>query len=141
MTSRIKVLALGVVLLAASGGASLAENRDADVRIGSYKGTWCGYPAIISIESKEKKKWVFHGSLIFPTYNNLSDELWVEQYGDDSLRMIRYLSGTQQGLTQVVQTKIPVMYNIGGVQTPHFTVERADGPDCEGKPTGFYLIH
>ncbi|WP_375449393.1 hypothetical protein [uncultured Devosia sp.] len=127
---------LAMVLLAFANMVP-AHAADSDLKTGQYEGTWCGYSAVFDIAVKERRRWVFHGKIVFPTYDNLADELWIEQYEDQSLRMIRYLSGTQEGWTQVIQTFAPEMHGSEAGYAPTFTVERANGPDCEGKPTQF----
>jgi hypothetical protein len=59
--------------------------------------------------------------------------MWVEQYDDNSLRMIRYLEGTESGQTQVVQTNPPqVKVSKNGAHYALFTSQRGYGNGCDG---------
>ena len=129
------LLALGFAAAALTAGSTDAFAGKRDLRVGMYEGTWCGYPVTYDIRRKEDDRWVFHGRLIFHTYNDMTDKLWIEQYGDQSLRMIRYLSAENEGKTQVVQTYTPVMHLVGSTEYPTFKVQEANGPDCPGKKT------
>jgi hypothetical protein len=64
-------------------------DKGTDLHAGSFDATWCNYKATIDIESKESGKWVFHGHIRIKQTDQY-DVLWVEQYQDNSLRMIRY---------------------------------------------------
>ena len=61
------------------------------------------------------------------------DELWVEQYQDNSLRMIRTLQGTETGQTQTVQTNPPQeKVSDDGAHYALFTSNRGYGIGCDG---------
>jgi hypothetical protein len=110
-----------------------------DLHTGSFDGRWCNYDATVNIESKETGKWVFHGHILIKATGQF-DELWVEQYDDNSLRMIRSLQGTETGQTQVVQTNPPQEKVDGnGAHYALFTSQRGYGIGCDGTQSSFYV--
>jgi hypothetical protein len=110
---------------------ALAGN-DADMHVGSFDATWCNYSATIDIESKESGKWIFHGHIRIRQTDQY-DVLWVEQYDDNSLRMIRYLEGTESGQMQTVQTNPPQEKSTeSGAHYALFTSHRGYGVGCDG---------
>lgn len=115
-----------------SSPVALADDGVTDLHTGSFDATWCNYKATIDIESKESGKWVFHGHIRIKQTDQY-DEMWVEQYGDNSLRMIRYLEGTESGQTQVVQTNPPQeKVSKNGAHYALFTSQRGYGNGCDG---------
>lgn len=124
------IAAIGAVatLLATS---PVAHAADGDLRLGTFDGVWCGYGATFHIERQDANSWVFHGHVSFDEHPDF-DELWIEQYEDNSLRMIRYLSGEATGMTQTVQTH-PPDFQVSGVA---FTKQQSYGPDCEAPGDG-----
>jgi hypothetical protein len=114
--------------------APVARAQSADLRLGTFGREWCGYAAAFNIESKEPDRWVFHGHVSFAHFPDV-DELWIEQYEDDSLRMIRYLSGSQTGMVQTVQTHPPKFLK----NSVNFEKVTSYGPDCEGAAKGAEL--
>jgi hypothetical protein len=120
----------------------LAHADPNDMRTGVFKGYWCGYSAEYHVDSKDDgDRWVFHGRLTFYEYPGLADELWIEQYGNNAMRMIRYLSGEQEGATQVVETLPPVPPSAGERKGVVYRRDFSHGVDCEGpdKPTNLFV--
>ena len=133
MWRAIAIVAFGVL------GIGAARADTGDFHTGKFDGLWCGYGVTFNIDSKEAgDRWVFNGTIFFPSYKQY-DRLWIEQYGDNSLRMIRYLSGPGAGQTQVVQTYPPAIRQGEAGVYADFQVQTANGPDCEGKVTHFEL--
>lgn len=87
-------------------GSNLAAAGGVDLKVGSHPGYFCGYQVRYDIETQEPGRWVFHGKIWIRATGEY-DPLWIEQYSNNSLRVIRYLQGANLGLTQVVQTNPP----------------------------------
>ena len=132
---RMPKILFGLLLsvpLALSINLSVAAAGSNDFRMGGFNGMWCGYQANFSIERQDSGKWVFHGHIMFPKYpqyQDVYDTFDVEQRSNDSLIMVRHLAG---GGYQRVFTGVP---DRGGL----FAGVRAEGPDCVGKETEFWL--
>ena len=86
---------------------TVAVADTADMHLGT-NGTWCNYPARFDIQNRDGDSWVFHGRILIKETGQY-DELWLEQYDNNSPRMIRYLGGdtTETGDVQTVQTAPP----------------------------------
>lgn len=135
----MRSLGLAVALSASIAMVSAASAAIGDFRTGSFSGYWCSYDARFDIQSRDGNTWVFHGRL-FLSATNQYDELWVEQYSDNSLRIIRYLSGQYQGQTQVIQTFSPEQVIIGGVVMSAFSASSTAGPGCPSDTTTWIRI-
>jgi hypothetical protein len=110
--------------------AALADVTD--MQTGSFGGTWCNYPATFDIESKESDNWVFHGHIRIQQTSQY-DAMSVEQRGDNSLLMTRYLEGAENGQTQVVQMNPPQeKVNKNGAHYALYTSQRGSGYGCVG---------
>ena len=110
--------------------AALADVTD--MHTGSFGGTWCNYPATFDIESKESDNWVFHGHIRIQQTSQY-DAMSVEQRGDNSLLMTRYLEGAETGQTQVVQMNPPQeKVNKKGVHFALYTSRSGSGYGCVG---------
>ena len=115
-------LAVPTVALAANG----------DLRPGSFQGEWCRYEAIYDLEEQVPGKWIFHGTITLPRTGQV-DRLWVEQHADNSLRIIRYLSG---GQVQNVKMAPPV--GASSTEAAFYSVT-SEGPGCAGKRSTMYV--
>ena len=124
------ILALLVLPLLA-GTAVAAELSD--LRTGTFHGKWCGYTAIYKLKQRQGDKWVFTGKIEFPGYPG-EDTFWVEQYEDNSLRMVRTLgprSGAE-GKKQSAQTFPPdLRASEDGSTYAYYKAESHGGIDCE----------
>jgi hypothetical protein len=121
------VLPAVVAFLAAISCALAAES---DMRLGSFEANWCNYPARFDIQSREGSDWVFHGRVLIQSTGQY-DPLWIEQYADNSLRIIRYLQGPDEGATQVVQTYGPEVRILQGQRFSQFRSQSSYGYGCE----------
>jgi len=108
-----------------------------DLQVGTYSGTWCNYAAKFHIESREGTDWIFRGHILIKKTGQY-DNLWIEQYQDNSLRMIRYLTGAHSGQTQVVQTYPPEKKLIRGSYRLVFTGKAGYGIGCGGTSTTLF---
>ncbi len=118
------------VMFAAVLGMSLApqnsEAHEHDFRVGTYVGNWCGFEARFEIKSKVGNTWDFKGK-IFIRATGQYDNITVRQNADNSLRIIRHLSGAHTGTNQWVDTHPPETKFRGGTRIVNFPVERAGG--------------
>lgn len=130
---RATLLLVAVVL-----GTGPAAAAGFDMRTGSFEGAWCGHTSRFDIESREGNTWVFHGRILIHSTGEY-DPLWIEQYADNSLRVIRYLQGANRGLTQVVQTHPPRENFSGGVLLTVFEESYHGGFGCSGAMDFFDL--
>jgi hypothetical protein len=129
-------LALSFVALLACNCPAVAAAELSDMRTGTFQGIWCGYQAEFRVRSKEQGEWIFHGHVFFPEYDQ-QDELWIEQYSDQSLRMTRTL-GQGSGATgkkQMAQTLPPKLNNSDNGSYALYQSEFTGGIDCEGRRT------
>jgi hypothetical protein len=109
--------------------AVAAADEVTDIHYGSFFARWCEYDAWLNLEHRDGDSWVFHGHIRIEKTGQF-DELFVEQYDDNSLRIIRYLSGPEAGQIQTIQTYPPQVKMIGGKQTAVFSAKSSDGPGC-----------
>lgn len=119
--------AVAMVLIAIASVAARAAIGD--FRVGSFGGTWCNSTARFDIDSREGGRWIFHGRVLIVSTGEY-DQLWVEQYSDNSLRIIRYLSGGNTGRTQVVQTSPPSLLIVNGQQISRYHTVGGEGLGC-----------
>src|SRR5262245_46418479 len=104
------LLCLGFAVLACAGlcnaeAAAAARGTDG-FRVGSVQGSWGGYVARFDITSQRGDTWDFDG-MIYIKATGQYDRITVRQYGDNHLRIVRYLSGKNAGSTQKVYTYPP----------------------------------
>ena len=118
------------LLLATLAPASSALAATGDFRTGTFSGRWCGYEATFDVTDQDG--WVFTGYILIESTGQY-DPLWIEQYADNSLRVIRYLQGQHNGLTQVAQTYSPYqrVASNGNLYT-RFEAEQGYGIGCDG---------
>jgi hypothetical protein len=100
---------------------------DADLRLGNFGSSWCGYDARFNIESRDGDSWVFHGHIEIAKTNEY-DELRIEQLDNNSLHMVRYLTGGNTGQTQIVQTRPPKTLT----SSVDFIATNGHGGGCDG---------
>ncbi|MCW5719377.1 MAG: hypothetical protein KIS68_16285 [Bauldia sp.] len=127
-----RAVALAVLVICAFTLPSAAAQGD--MRLGSFTALWCNYNARIDIQSREGTSWIFHGRILIEATGQY-DRIWIEQYSDNSLRMVRYLEGANAGATQTIQTHPPqtsVLPNRGPGLFTTFASERDYGFGCEG---------
>ena len=134
----MKRLIINVVMVAVGLGVSLAprtcEAAENDLRESSiFEGNWCGYDAVFKIGKKRGNTWEFDGKILIKATGQ-SDRIWVEQYEDNHLRIVRYLSGDHTGKTQTVETYPPETLKRNGYSYVNFKVRNAWG--VGGKPQG-----
>ena len=127
---RSGMLALPLLLLAASPATAKYDGPRFDVA--TYNGSFCGYTAQFHLEqpdtAKLPKRHAFYGNITFTGFPG-SNRLWIEQYKDGSLRIIRYLEGANAGQIQLVDTLKPWHDSEGWRWEDNIS----NGPDCGGK--------
>lgn len=117
------------VILAVLVPASTAV-AGTDFLTGRFPGKWCNYDARFDIETQDAGTWVFHGRINILATGEY-DPVWIEQYSDNSLRIIRYLQGANLGRTQVSQTYPPQT----NVNNNVYYGQAGYGMGCEGTET------
>lgn len=134
-TGTMKIaLALASILLATSTASFAAELSD--MRRGTFSGIWCGYQAEFRVTSQDSGTWIFRGTVFFPEYDQ-ADELFIEQYSDQSLRMTRTLGANTgaEGRKQMAQTHPPQLNSGGNGDYALYESESTGGIDCENRRT------
>ena len=130
-----KVILAAVIAL--TGTTTFAQAGPEDLRVGSFSGTWCGYKATFELTSKNDA-WEFNGKIRIEKTGEY-DRLFIRQNNNDSLRIIRYLSGANTGSSQNVLTFPPqVKSNSNGVYAT-FAGASGGGPGCKNAPVLFIL--
>jgi hypothetical protein len=132
------LLALPLVLLAVS--PATAKYNGPKIDVADYRGTFCGYTAQFHLDqadtAKLPKRHAFYGNITFTGFPG-SNRLWIEQYKDGSLRIIRYLEGANAGQIQLVNT-FTGWHDSNGWR---WEGEEFNGPDCEGKADNTTILH
>ncbi len=109
-----------------SGAGKTKPNPDHDLREGTFQGNWCGSSAEFTIKKQKGEDWKFEGTVkIFSTRQ--VDPITIEQLGDNSLHMVRFLSGQFKGKTQVTQTHPPETFSSGNKMIVNFPTRRTFG--------------
>src|SRR5262245_39603060 len=122
---------ISLVLVAGVLGVSLAprtcEGAEHDLRTGTFQGNWCGFDAQFEI-TKERKNdaWTFDGKILIKATGQY-DKMTVVQNADNSLRIVRHLSGARSGTNQWVDTYPPETVRSNGKYYVRFTVKSAGG--------------
>jgi hypothetical protein len=134
-----KVILAVVIAFCGTATSALADpERPEDMHTGSFSGTWCNYAAQFDLFSK-KDDWKFDGKIRIHKTNQY-DRLWIRQYRDNSLQIIRYLSGEQDGQIQNVKTFPPqILRGNGGQQIARFKGAGGGGPGCKNARVEFNL--
>lgn len=138
----MRKLGLGVLLavLATVGTASTVSAAIGDFRVGTYTGTWCGVQNVqFNITSREGNDWIFDGTIFFPGYNQY-DPVRIEQYSDNSLHMVRSLTGPGAGQTQTVDTYAPTLRDDGRGRYSYYASQSSSSPDCQGLNDTFLAV-
>ena len=107
------------------------------MRHGTFTGYWCDYNAVFYVESQDPNSWIFHGHIVV---GNAYDPLWMEQYADNSLRIIRYLQGPYAGQVQTVQTYPPDQFVTDGQINTRFQHQQSYGIGCDGNPLSMVVL-
>jgi hypothetical protein len=126
-------LKIKVVMVAAVLGMSLAPQlceaalpAEQDLRVGSFEGNWCGLAARFDITRKFGNTWKFEGKILIRATGQY-DKITIEQLADNHLHMVRFLSGSHAGETQVTVTHPPETLFLGGVRQVNFPARRTEG--------------
>ena len=84
--------------------SAVTAQAEGDMRIGSFSGGWSGFPVRYDVTNRVDNTWVFNGRIAIADYY---DHIQITQYADNSLLIVRYLSGQYSGLTQNLRTAPP----------------------------------
>lgn len=124
---------INLALLAAVGlGLSLASQAsqagDIDMRDGTFRSNWCGSDARITLVRRPGPEFIFDGTVLIESTGQI-DKIFARQLEDDSLYMVRYLSGKDSGQTQAMQTHPPqLLKREDGKTVASFNTKRTYGP-------------
>jgi len=132
------LIALSLLLMAAS--PATAKYNGPNIDIATYTGLFCGYTAQYHLDqpdaAKLPKRHAFYGNITFTGFPG-SNRLWIEQYKDGRLRIIRYLEGPNAGQIQLVDT-LGALHDSDGWR---WEDDVSQGPDCEGKANNRTVLH
>jgi len=127
MRFKIKVVLVAVVLgMSVAPQFCEAGNPDHDLRAGTFRGNWCGSVAEFIIKNQPGEDWKFEGTVEILSTGQV-DPITVQQLKNNSLHMVRSLSGKHEGQSQVMQTHPPETLSIGGIRTVNFAARRTEG--------------
>ncbi len=118
------------VVVAVGLGASLTaqncEAADHDLRVGSFQGNWCGLPARFDIQQKIGNTWKFKGKIWIKATGQY-DKIEIEQFADNSLRIVRFLAGEHNGKHQTLSTHRPETLLKNGHKTVNYRAKQGYG--------------
>ncbi|MGZ3711055.1 MAG: hypothetical protein ACXVBE_04830 [Bdellovibrionota bacterium] len=117
-------------------GAARAEVTD--FHVGSFTGVWCNYAANFTIKTQTRNTWKFRGEIYLPKTGQI-DDITIIQKADNSLVMLRSLSGASRGRTQTVITNAPHRLVRDGHTYVTFDSKETHGTGCEGM-MGYLLM-
>lgn len=121
-TGLLAAVALGLSLIPQTSQAG-----DIDLRNGTFRSNWCGSDARITLVRRPGDDFIFDGTVLIESTGQV-DKVFVRQLEDDSLHMVRYLSGAQSGQTQVMQTHPPqLLKREDGKTVASFNTKRTYG--------------
>ncbi len=128
---------LAIALPIGSAGGALAG--PSDMHLGGFFGSWCGVAARFDVQSKEPNLPVFYGRILILTSGQY-DPMSLEQRGDYSLRITRYLSGPDDGKTQIVETHPPQEKAGADLVYALFQSRTTEGFGCKGLTSALNLM-
>ncbi|MGE0846257.1 MAG: hypothetical protein AB7L41_08300 [Flavobacteriaceae bacterium] len=121
---RTTIVACALALLLT--GAKAAEG---DMKTGTFEGYWCGAPAVFEVTRQLSGQWVFEGKILIRDTGQY-DTLRIEQYSDNSLQIVRRLSGGDSGKRQWVVTNPPELRKKDGRSFVRFFAGGGKGTGC-----------
>lgn len=120
-----KALAAAVLVAAIAVPATAAEG---DMLVGTFGARFCGARATFEIHT-QGDDWVFDGRILIHSTGEY-DQLQIKQYSNNHLRIIRYLTGANEGAPQWVDTSPPKFYRKDGRTVASFHSARGAGVGC-----------
>lgn len=120
------------ILLACLFACFAAQDAAAegDLKSGTFNGRFCGVPARFEVTWRNNGTWLFDGRILIRDTGEY-DRLLIEQYNDNSLKIVRYLGGHNTGKRQWAFTGPPAMKLVNGIRYLHFTASRGNGVACK----------
>lgn len=112
-----------------SGGGVAGNPPRGDMIVGTFGEMFCGAPATFEVNDGDTDTWEFNGMISIRDTGEY-DRLRITQYSDNSLRIIRYLSGDNRGKRQTVRTSPPKFYSDGSRVTAKFESSGGAGVGC-----------
>ena len=129
-------------ILAASLMALLSTQAiaaEGDMKAGSWGGVFCGAPATYEVQPDTSGEWVFEGKIEIRDTGEY-DRLTVKQYSDNSLRIMRYLSGENTGKKQWARTGPPKFSKKDGKRCATFSANTGNGFGCHNTGNYSWLV-
>ena len=118
--------------------ATSAIAAKGDMTVGSFGTIFCGAPATFEVQTKASDSWVFEGEILIRDTGE-HDALRITQNDDNSLRIVRYLSGDNTGKRQTVRTSPPKFVVKGGTRFAAFSASKGSGVGCNNQGAVTYL--
>ncbi len=115
-------------LVAASLVTAPAIAAEGDMLVGTFGTRFCGARATFEVYT-QGDDWVFDGRILIHSTGEY-DQLKIKQYSNNHLRIIRYLTGANEGATQWVDTSPPKFYQKDGRTVASFHSARGAGVGC-----------
>ena len=118
--------------------AGLAHADNVRLRVGVYRGQWCdGNQVVYTVtNSRGPRSWVGrmqNGSTL--------DRIRIDQLSDSSLRIVRILTGANEGQTQQILTRPAAIRIFDGETYAQFWAESGTGPSCRGHNADLRMPH
>lgn len=95
-----------VATFALAIAAGQAHAANGDFKLGTFGTMFCGAPASFEVTARRNQDWEFDGKIAIRDTGEY-DQLFVKQMNDNSLVIVRYLSGRHTGQQQQVRTSPP----------------------------------
>ena len=125
-------------LFALSATSAIAAKGD--MTVGTFGSQFCGAPATFEVRAKASDSWEFEGEILIRDTGE-HDALRITQNDDNSLRIVRYLSGDNTGKRQTVRTSPPKFVVKDGTKFAAFRAYKGSGVGCnnQGAMTILYV--
>ena len=121
---RSTIIACALALFVTEAGAA-----EGDMKTGTFEGVFCGAPAVFEVTKQLSGQWVFEGKILIRDTGQY-DKLRIEQYSDNSLQIVRRLSGGDSGKRQWAVTNPPELRKKDGRTYVRFYAGTGKGVGC-----------
>lgn len=132
----MRIIAAATLALTVLAGQAEAGARG-DMHTGQFNGQFCNQHATYEIRKKTPGRRIFRGRVIIHDTGR-HDDVVIEQFRDKSLKITRYLSGSDTGKAQWVYTFPPAFMKRDGNRFARFDGTRREGFNC---PSGSAQIN
>lgn len=119
-----------VATFALAIAAGQAHAANGDFKLGTFGTMFCGAPATFEVTARRNQDWEFDGKIAIRDTREY-DQLFVKQMNDNSLVIVRYLSGRHTGQQQQVRTSPPkFLREANGQRIARFMSRGGTGVGC-----------